>query len=181
MANSFFKAYFPEGIFRYFTFRQKISGLMKITTLSFVVFAFIGTGLLAQNPATVTFRLNHPMGLDSGSVAVFEVKIEPHKGWHVYSAEPSEEGVYKPTAIEYDLSSRGFAADEKISESGLLMKEYDDIMEGTMRYYKSPVTFTQKIKITEAEVFLKGTVDYMACDNEKCLVFTEEFEVKPEE
>lgn len=153
---------------------------MKKSTLLFSLFAFFAIGVNAQTPATVTFKVNHPMGLDSGSVALFEIKIEPNKGWHVYSAEASEEGAYKPTEIEYDINSRGFMADDKISETGLLMKEFDDIMGGMMRYYKSPVTFSQRIKITDAEVFLKGMVNYMACDDEKCLVFTEEFEIKPE-
>lgn len=142
----------------------------------------LGTGplLLGQHkPAVVKISLNPDASLAPGSVAVLQIEVTPNAGWHVYSAQPSAEAVYQPAEVGWDLGSRGFAADSILAEKGKMMTEWDNIMEGTLRYYKSPVTFSTQLHINEEEVAVVGYFDYMACDDEKCLVFTEEFSFKP--
>jgi DsbC/DsbD-like thiol-disulfide interchange protein len=132
-----------------------------------------------QKPAKVTVTLSEHETLAVGDKVNLLIRVVPEKGWHVYSALPSEEGVYQAALISYEITSVGFEAGDKIKEEGGMITEFDDIMEGTMRYYKTAVTFSHPLKITEEEVQITGAFDYMACDDEKCLVFTEEFNIKP--
>lgn len=120
---------------------------------------------------------NTDNSLKVGEPAEFLIKVKPMPGWHIYSAIPSEEGAYSPTEIGYEMNSAGFEAIEGIGESGSMHSEMDDIMGGMVRYYGGPVVFSQKITITETEVRLVGYVDYMACDDYKCITLTEEFDV----
>jgi DsbC/DsbD-like thiol-disulfide interchange protein len=148
----------------------------------FLLFApalFLFSCISAQKPAKVSIGLGEHADLKAGDKVMLEIKVEPNNGWHVYSAIPSEEQVYRPAVIEYDISSVGFEAAPEIKEKGFMVTEFDDVMDGTMRYYKTPVVYSQELKMTEGELVVKGTFDYMACDDEKCLMFTEEFEVKP--
>lgn len=118
--------------------------------------------------------------LKVGENATFKITMTPKPGWHIYSAVPSEEDVYGATEILYDITSMGFEVTGEIEEEGKLISEMDDIMGGMMRYYKTPAVFSQKMTLTEPEVKLVGTVDYMACDDMKCLFLSEEFELSTE-
>ena len=118
-----------------------------------------------------------------GSKAKFTIEATPKAGWHVYSAIPSEDGAYQPAVLGWDITSRGFETEAKLEEKGGLIEAFDEIMNGTVRYYKGVVVFSQEMKLTEKEVLLEGFFDYMACNDEKCIPLTAEikFEAKAKE
>lgn len=162
----------------------KVSSMSSKTSIATIIFAllFVVT-LKAQqqhHAADFEFSLEDHGSLTVGGEAQFIVKVTPAPGWHIYSAVDSEEGVYSPTGMEYDIISRGFEVVGNLEEEGKIISEMDDIMGGMMRYYKTPATFIQTIKITEEEVKVIGYVDYMACDEMKCVMLTEAFELAAE-
>jgi thiol:disulfide interchange protein DsbD len=78
----------------------------------------------------------------------------------------------------FELDSRGFDSDGKMEEKGSMSQEYDEIMEGTLRYFKTQVAFSQEITITSTEVKVTGYLDYMACNGFKCVLFTQDFKLE---
>ncbi len=128
--------------------------------------------------AVVKFSLAENDNLKVGQTVKFQIEATPKEGWHVYSALPSEEGAYMPAALGWELDSRGFTASDKLLEEGAMTSSLDDIMGGTVRYYKAKVLFSQEIKLTEKEVILVGFFDYMACNEEKCIPLTAEFKLE---
>lgn len=95
----------------------------------------------------------------------FSATIEEH--WHVYSMNLPEESMTLPTVFEYD-SLKGVQLDGKVVEPEPITK-FDPVNEEELSWFENQVTFTQKIRLTEKEGFVKGAVNFMACDDEKCL------------
>ena len=127
--------------------------------------------------AYVRVGIGHDGELKVGDQASLQISVVPKEGWHVYSAIPSKEGAYQPAEVAYDNTSRGFEADPELKEEGSMHSQFDDIMGGVLRYYEGKVLFSQSIKVTEEDVIVTGTFDYMACNEFKCIPLMAEFKV----
>ena len=91
------------------------------------------------------------------------------KGWTVYSQFTSEDGPV-PTSINYEEMS-GIELVGKASEKGA-KKEGMDAYFGVnvvKILADKPFVIEQKIKVKDASKPIKGYVNFMACDHEKCL------------
>jgi DsbC/DsbD-like thiol-disulfide interchange protein len=128
--------------------------------------------------ATVVVSVLNQDKLKVGDKATLQIEVTPKAGWHVYSAIPSEDGVYKQAELGWELDSRGFEAEKELKEEGYMTEMRDDILDGMVRYYKAKVIFTQSIKVTDKSVILVGYFDYMACNEEKCIPLTAEFKLE---
>lgn len=140
-------------------------------------------GLFAQKKveseaATVKFSFEDEAKLQVGGKTKILVEITPKANWHVYSAIPSDDGAYQPAVLGWEITSRGFEAGPKLEEEGIMTSNFDEIMNGTVRFYKSKVVFSQELKLTETEVILAGYFDYMACNEEKCIPITADFSIE---
>jgi DsbC/DsbD-like thiol-disulfide interchange protein len=166
------------------THSGKISANMKMMKHVLVLMLMLGAAMATQaqkkesEAAIVKFSIADDGNLKIGQTVKFQIEATPKEGWHVYSALPSEEGAYMPAALGWELDSRGFTASDKLLEEGAMTSSLDDIMGGTVRYYKAKVLFSQEIKLTEQEVILVGFFDYMACNEEKCIPLTAEFKLE---
>jgi len=101
----------------------------------------------------------------------FDAKVE--KGWYVYSHD-LEEGGPVPTNIEID-EDQGFKKVGKLVEVGKVKEAFDPMFEMQVKKYANKVRFSQKIKGSANSV--KGFVDYMTCDDSKCLKEDAEFTI----
>jgi DsbC/DsbD-like thiol-disulfide interchange protein len=157
---------------------------MKMMKHVVVVLLALGMAVTVQaqkkesEAAIVKFSVANAAQLKVGDVMKFEIEVTPKTGWHVYSALPSEEGAYQPAVLGWEVESRGFTAGDKLLEEGYMSSSFDDIMGGTVRYYKAKVLFSQEIKATEPDVVMVGYFDYMACNEEKCIPLTAEFKLE---
>lgn len=95
------------------------------------------------------------------------LKAKIDKGWHLYSQNlPDGDGPI-PTSFFF-TEDRSFILEGKVAEPKPL-KEYDPNFQMDLFYFKDAVTFKQKIKISGEKATIKGFLEYMVCDNEKCL------------
>lgn len=104
------------------------------------------------------------------------LKARIEKGWHLYSQNlPNADG---PIATSFSFSEdKSFSLVGKVSEPKPV-KEYDPNFQMELFYFKDAVTFKQKVKIIGYKTTVKGSLEYMVCDNEKCLPpETVEFEI----
>lgn len=95
----------------------------------------------------------------------FKATIEEH--WHVYSQNLPEETMTLPTAFEFD-SLKGIKLEGKVLEPTPITK-FDPVNEEKLSWFENEVTFTQKVRLTDSNGYVKGALNYMACDDEKCL------------
>lgn len=146
-----------------------------LTIISLFV-AFISHAQIVE-PVKWTFTANTLSETEAEIVAT--AKIEA--GWHVYALKVSDKpdaiGPI-PTSIKLDASSK-YEAVGKASE-GKYITHFDPNFEMDLNYFENTATFKQKIKIKSATEFkCSGTLEYMACNDEKCIFPDPElFEVK---
>lgn len=89
------------------------------------------------------------------------------EGWHVYSTTIEGDGPI-PTSINFDENA-ALAETKTIEESGAETKEgYDEMFDMEIKKFGKSATFSQVVKVN-APTTLTGYLEYMTCDNEKCL------------
>ena len=129
--------------------------------LSFLAFANINAQII--NPVKWTTKVEKIS--DTEFNLVMEGKIEDN--WHVYSQFTPENG---PLAAEFKFKDTkgNYELMGKVKESPY-KKQYNDVFEVDEYYFEKNVTFTQKVKITNANLkTVKATIDYQVC-KEVCI------------
>jgi thiol:disulfide interchange protein DsbD len=87
--------------------------------------------------------------------------------WHIY-AQDAGEGP-EPTSLSFSKNPL-INLDGKVKEEGKLEKEYDKNFGSTLKFYSNKVSFVQRIKLkSPVATVLKGSVNYMVCNDRKCL------------
>jgi len=101
-----------------------------------------------------------------GNEVVFTAEIEDH--WHLYSQNlPGDEGPI-PTGFFFD-ENPSVALDGKTTE-GESITSYDPNFMMDLQFFEHKAEFRQKLKILkENPGVIKGYLEYMVCDDEKCL------------
>lgn len=104
------------------------------------------------------------------SATEYEIKITAilPQPWHIYSQNMAKGG---PAATKFTFKANPlFVLNGKVAEAGKLKTQHDDNFGIDVKYYSDKVEFTQKIKLKSAvKTTIGGTVNYMVCDDEKCL------------
>jgi len=98
--------------------------------------------------------------------AVVFIKATIDKGWHVYSQTVGEGGPV-PTSFSFS-PSKEYTLVGKTSEPKPVSK-YDKTFSMNVAYFESSVIFQQKVKLKAAQAVVKGKLEYMACNDQKCL------------
>lgn len=107
---------------------------------------------------------------DGEYVLISTAKIEP--GWHLYSQYVPDDGPL-PTLFAYDQVDGNMALiGETIEEGGHTV--FDSVFEMEIKYFENIAVFKQKVQVHNKLSTLTGTVEFMVCDDEKCLPPTEE-------
>lgn len=88
-------------------------------------------------------------------------------GWHVYAQEAGEGPV--PTSFKFTKNPLA-AVTGKVEEVGKLHKSFDKNFNSELKYYENTVNFVQKVTVKgKAATKVKGSVEYMVCDDHQCL------------
>lgn len=118
-----------------------------------------------QNGADVTF--------------IATAKIEDK--WHLYSQYLPEDKIGPvPTSFIFKEDGKGaYKTQGKVTESKTIT-HYDPNFDMDLTFFEKKAVFKQKIKVQSAKDFtLKGSVDFMVCDDQRCLPPDyKEFELK---
>ncbi len=105
------------------------------------------------------------------------MKADIEKGWHLYSQFLDGIEGPLPTWFQFEESD-----DMKIvgdSYEPDVHKVYDPVWEMEILQFEKTATFVHTIEYTGALPYtLKGTIDYMACDDGKCINLNEVFEIE---
>lgn len=100
---------------------------------------------------------------------VFIAEIEPR--WHLYSQDIP----MSPPATTFTFEkSEGYELIGKVTESKSV-EQYDPNFEMTLKFFSQEATFKQKVKLVQGQsVVVKGNVEFMSCDDTRCLPPAEE-------
>jgi thiol:disulfide interchange protein len=133
----------------------------------FSVFILLCLGLFAsaQIYTPVTWKFEAENITKSSATLVITANIA--QGWHVYS-QFIEDGGPIPTSFSFEKSS-AYSLDGTVSESPKAVGGFDPTFKMQISWHKNQVRFSQKIKLTQPKVEVKGVLEFMTCDDSHCL------------
>ncbi|NWJ52268.1 MAG: thioredoxin family protein [Bacteroidetes bacterium] len=136
-------------------FNKKVLGILVL------LLSFFSLKAQVQNPVSWTFSQKSLTGNEFE--LTFIATVEP--GWHMYSQFIGDGG---PIATSFKFEKNPAVQMEgKVSEPKPT-EEYDKNFAMTLKYFSGRIVFKQKIKVNAASTILKGTVEYMSCDDHQC-------------
>lgn len=98
------------------------------------------------------------------------------KGWHLYSQHLDGDG---PVPTTFSFKQLGTATLKGAVTEGKGKVELDPNFDMQLKYFEGTARFIQKIALTPNATEVKGEVEFMVCDDKRCLPpSVEEFEVK---
>ena len=99
------------------------------------------------------------------------VKASIESGWHLYSQNVPEFGPI-PTTFTFDNADGAFKKIGSTSQDEGHTVD-DPVFEMKITYFEGDATFKQKIKLLKSKNVVNGTVEFMVCDDKRCLPPTE--------
>jgi thiol:disulfide interchange protein DsbD len=102
----------------------------------------------------------------SNTQAVVFIKATIDQGWHVYSQFVKDGGPVKTTitfAPSKDYATVGATTEPKPTTV------YEKVFSMDVSYFEGSVIFQQKVKLIKGQAIVKGTLEYMTCNNKQCL------------
>lgn len=150
-----------------FTFNDKLTS-MKKTSLFIVhlIITLFTANLQGQIFDPVKWTFDIKVVSNDEVDLVFNATIEP--GWHLYGHYIPDNG---PVPTTFTLEeSENYEISGKLIEVTKGEKKYDESFDMTLTLFSNTATFKQRIKVKSAADFsLSGFVQFMCCDDEKCL------------
>lgn len=148
----------------YFCVRLKFKTLY-MKKLLFFCLALLTAGIVtaqSANPVKWTYE-SKKVGENEFDL-LFTADVE--KGWYVYSQHLDDDGPI-PTSFHFNDNSQLEKVGET-TEKGQRHEGYDEIFAMNLVKFSGKVLFTQRVKI-KSPTALTGYLEFMTCDNEKCL------------
>jgi thiol:disulfide interchange protein len=137
--------------------------IKKISLFSLFVFSFSFLNAQILNPVKWSFS-SKKTG-DNEAEIIFTAKID--KGWHLYSQDIPPNGPV-PTEFTFEKNNN-FERVGKISEPKPIV-ENDPNFNMVLKFFATKAVFIQKIKLLTNKPFvIKGTVNFMCCNDVSCL------------
>jgi hypothetical protein len=147
---------------------------LKLALGFLLLFSFSG---FAQQNGMVkwTFR-NKKIAADTFEITA---KAVIERDWHIYSQDTGEGS--SPTVFTF-AENQMVKLEGKVIEDGKLIKKRNEILDSEIKYYVDSVMFVQRVIVKRRpmkqvqgdgrgvkSVVLKGTVEFMVCNEQMCL------------
>ena len=131
--------------------------------------------VVAENISPITWNVSAEKLSDD----TYEILIhgDLQDGWHAYSQYlESMEGPL-PTLIEFEPNDQYELIDSTYEEN--THSHYDETFEMEVTDFSNEAIFKQKVKVKNGNILVKGNINYMVCNDGKCLPPTDHpFEIE---
>ena len=148
--------------------------MKRIALIASILLVF-SYGVFAQLEDPVKWK-NKSEKIEGEIVEItFEANIDIP--WHLYSQYFDEGGPVRTTFF-FDESEK-YELVGKPTESPEPEEVFDDIFKINVKYFSEKATFVQKIKaLTEEAFVITGSIEYQVCQDDKCVYFNPDFDIK---
>lgn len=140
--------------------------MKKIISL-LLVFLALQAQAQIENPVSWSFSAKRI----SETEATLELKANIQKGWHLYSQFIGDGGPI-PTSFTFS-PSKDYQLLGKVSESPKAISAFDPNFGMQVAWHENAVLFSQRIKLLKPKTSINGVLEFMVCNNNKCLPPTE--------
>ena len=140
---------------------------MKIISyLVIPAWIFVSVTAFGQTKSPVTWSFSSNKKSDKVYDVVLTANL--NKPWHIYS-QFTPKGGPLPTKITF-ATNPIITIDGDTKETGKLLTDYDDNFGVDVKYFSGKVEFVQTVKMkSTAKTGVRGSIEYMVCNDEKCL------------
>ena len=142
--------------------------MKAIVTLALsLLTTFVGAQILEP----VKWQMTSQAVGDNEFDLIFTAHIDD--GWSIYSQHTDPAGPV-PTAFYFDAGDH-FSAQGEVAEKGDKKEGPDPLFAGVtvIKFTHGPVIFTQRVKVSDYASPITGYLEFMTCDDERCLPPTE--------
>lgn len=137
--------------------------MKKFLLASLVLLATVSAKAQIINPVHWSYAAKKT----SPTEAVVLLKATVDKGWHIYSQTVKDGGPIK-TSFTFDPSAAYTLAGKTQEPKPITKMEKTFDME--VSYFENTVVFQQKVKLKgNGPVTVKGKLEFMSCNDQKCL------------
>jgi len=136
---------------------------MKYLSITFILI-FLRLSVFAQIEQPVKWA--YAAKKISDKEAVIFIKATIDNGWHIYSQNTKDGGPVKTSfafAPAPGYSVIGTTAEPKP------ITHFEKSFGMDVSYFENTVIFQQKIKLKKDQTVVKGSLEYMTCNDHKCL------------
>jgi DsbC/DsbD-like thiol-disulfide interchange protein len=98
--------------------------------------------------------------------AVIFIKATIDEGWHVYSQSVKDGGPVK-TAFTFAASKAYTLVGE--TQEPTPITRYEKVFSMNVSFFEKSVIFQQRVKLKTGQAVVKGTLEYMTCNDKQCL------------
>ncbi|WP_158839178.1 protein-disulfide reductase DsbD family protein [Polaribacter sp. L3A8] len=133
------------------------------------LFLTFSLGIFSQIEDPVKWSTSVKKVSDTEFILISEATIE--KGWHLYSQDVPDDGPI-PTTFTYDVSKGNYSLKGSTEEEEGHTVD-DPVFEMEIKFFENSAIFKQRIKTTAGVNTINGVVEFMVCDDSKCLAPTE--------
>ncbi|OQY05562.1 MAG: disulfide bond formation protein DsbD [Bacteroidetes bacterium 4572_117] len=145
--------------------------MKKILIVLISLFFINTTRAQIIDPVTWSYSVNQLP--NNEAELIFKAQIEPD--WHMYSQFFEEGGPVKMTFSF--VETKDYKKIGEVVEVSKPKTVHDDIFDIDVQYFENTALLRQKIKIISTkDIVIKGEFDYQVCYEDKCVLFTPEFE-----
>lgn len=138
--------------------------MKKATILLFTLLLTSVAGAFAQIETPVTW--SYAAKKVSKTEAIIYLKATIDNGWHIYSLSQKAGGPVK-TTVSFD-ASKDYTKVGLTTEPKPIVK-YEKVFSMNVSYFEKQVIFQQKVKIPKGSAAVKGKIEFMVCNDSKCL------------
>ncbi len=137
---------------------------MKKITLIFALLFTTAMGAFAQieNPVTWSYAAKKI----NNTEAIIYLKATMEDGWHIYSQHVKPGGPVK-TTISFSPSKEFTKVGPTIEPKPI--SKFEKVFDMNVSYFENTVIFQQKVKLAKGSAVVKGKVEFMVCNDRKCL------------
>ena len=137
---------------------------MKRFTFFLTVLVLLSVSASAQilNPVKWSFSSQKISGNEYN--LIFKASIDNQ--WHLYSQDIPQ----APPATTFTfIQDSSYTRIGKVKEVGDVIQEFDKNFNMELKYYADSVSFVQKVKLNKPGATVKGSLNFMCCDDTQCL------------
>lgn len=138
--------------------------MKKATILLFTLLLTSVAGAFAQIETPVTW--SYAAKKVSKTEAIVYLKATIDNGWHIYSLNQKAGGPVK-TTVTFE-PSKDYTKVGVTTEPKPIVK-YEKVFSMNVNYFEKQVIFQQKVKIPKGSAAVKGKIEFMVCNDSKCL------------
>jgi len=136
--------------------------MKKILLAAFALMLSIGAKAQIEAPVKWAYAAKKT----GAKEATIYFKATIDNGWHIYGLDVKDGGPVK-TSFTFAKSKDFTPVGKPIQPTPL--KKHEDVFKMDVTYFEKSVIFEQKVKLNSATATVKGQLEYMTCNDHKCL------------